>query len=276
MATAELHTRTNHRTKDASVLDAALEESAKRQSITASAAAVLGVEPSKLCGLLRNVWRTSKGQEPLTDQEMFQGISLIARYELDPIAKEIYVTRTSKGLVTIIGIDGWIKVLDRTDHYDGFDVELHSDENGKIDYVDTKIFSKKRAHPTTYRAYASEYSKVSGFVAGQMPTHMLRIFGLRHAARLFTPIGGNVMTEEEALYMQQHAPDDSFTKPITDTTAELTERIASGESPEDAVQVPDDHRERATRPRKQKTLTGEIDADEQQAILEAERGDAAE
>lgn len=216
------------------LLDAVLEASDKRKTVVASAAAILGVEPSKLCGLLRNVWRTSKGSEPLTDAEMFTGISLIARYELDPIAREVYVTRTKGGLVTIIGIDGWIKVLDRTDHYDGFTVDIHHDDHGKVDWVDTTIHSKTRKHPTTYRAFASEYAKVAGFVAGQMPTHMLRVFGLRHAARLFTPIGGNVLTEEEALYMQQHDTTD-FTKPIPQTVAELAKQIAEPEVAQEPV-----------------------------------------
>jgi DNA-directed RNA polymerase subunit RPC12/RpoP len=195
----------------AGTLDQALTETAsRRQSIRATAAQFLGVPPNKVCDLLRNVWKTSKGQEPLSDAEMFMGMSMIARYGLDPIAREVFVTRTKGGLATIIGIDGWIKVLDRTEGYDGMEVDLHfSDEAGRqCDYCDVRIFSKKRSHPASYRAYMHEYRKLSGFVADAVPLHMLRIFALRHAARLFTPIGGSVVTEEEARWMDAYDRDD--------------------------------------------------------------------
>lgn len=179
-------------------LDRVVAATERRQSITAEAAACLGVTPGKVCNLLRNVWKTSKGKDPLTDQEMFVGLSMIARFELDPIAREIYVTRTKNGLATIVGIDGWIKILDRTDHYDGFEQELIRDEKtGNVTCCVTTVYSTKRSHPARYDAFTEEYQRVSGFVAQAMPIHMLRIFSLRHAARLFVPLGG-VTTAEEA------------------------------------------------------------------------------
>lgn len=172
-------------------------------SILVDSARVLGVDASKVCNLLRNVWKPSSGQPPLTDQEMFAGLSMIARFHLDPIAKEIYVTRDKHGrLMTIVAIDGWIKILDRTDHYDGFEQTVEFDEKGKVFSATTTIYSNRRSHPTTYVAYASEYTKVSGNVAEKMPIHMLRIFSLRHAARMFTALGGNIFTEEEVKYME--------------------------------------------------------------------------
>jgi hypothetical protein len=193
-----------------SPLDATIEATARHKSVLVDAANILGVGADKVCGLLRNVWTTSKGQSPLTDAEMFKGLSLIARYELDPIARDVYVTRSKDGrLLTIIGIDGWIKVLDRTEHYDGFEWDDETDANGKVIAVNVRIYSTKRSRPTTYRGLMSEYQRVGGVVAKDMPVHMLRLFSLRHAARLFTPIGGDVLTEEEARYVQDHHAEQS-------------------------------------------------------------------
>ena len=164
----------------------------------------LGVSSKGVCDLLRNVWSVSKGQEPLTKREMFEGMSMIARFELDPISREIYVTRDNKGrLMTLVAVDGWVKILDRTDHYDGHEttVKFKDGQEGNPSAVisaTTTIYSTKRSHPTVYEAFVKEYSALSGFMAGKIPLHMLRIFSLRHAARLFTPLGGNVMLEEEA------------------------------------------------------------------------------
>jgi len=198
-------TRTIEKTQheNSSVLDAALNETERRvQSIRATAASYLGVPPDKVCDLLRNVWKVSNGKEPLQDSELFMGMSMIARFGLDPIAKEIYVTRDGKGrLLNIIGIDGWVKILDRTDHYDGHEQAFHEGANGEMEWIETRIYSSKRSHPTCYRAYMKEYRAISGFIAGKIPIHMLGIFSLRHAARRFVPLGGHVVTEEEANYM---------------------------------------------------------------------------
>lgn len=181
-------------------LDTVLEATQKR-SIVSEVGSILGVDPSKVCDLLREVWHTSKDEAPLTDREMFRGLSLIARYGLDPIAKEVYVTRSKGKMLTIIAIDGWVKVLDRTDGYDGFEWEDETDDGGNVVAVNVKIYSTKRTRPVTYRGLMREYMQVAGIVARSMPVHMLRLFSLRHAARLFTPIGGDVLTEEEAKYV---------------------------------------------------------------------------
>jgi len=192
-------------------LDAAIAATVDRAaSIRNTAARFLGVPGPKVCALLRNVWRVTKGQPELTDSEMFMGMSLIARYGLDPIAREVYVTRDKSGrLLTIVGIDGWIKILDRTEHYDGWEQECKwSRDETVLDSVTTRIFSKTRSHPTVYTAYRIEYARLGGFMAAEdkIPWHMLRLFSLRHAARLFTPIGGSVVMEEEARWMQAESP----------------------------------------------------------------------
>lgn len=207
-------------------LDRVVAATERRQSIAAEAAACLGVTPDKVCNLLRNVWKPSKDQPPFTDQEMFVGLSMIARFELDPVAKEVYVTRIKGRLVTIVGIDGWIKILDRTDHYDGFDQELIRDESGTITGCVTTIYSTKRSHPARYEAFQEEYGNVSKDVAKTLPIHMLRVFSLRHAARLFVPLGG-VTTEEEAAYMA--GVGNQRTEPS------LTESLAAGADAKEAA-----------------------------------------
>ena len=193
----------------AEMLDRIVEATRARQrTITGRAAAFLGCQPEHVFDMLRVVWTVTKGEPPLTDQELKTGLALVARYELDPFAREIYVTRGKKGLMTILGIDAWIKILDRTPHYNGFEQELHEDGDGNLVWVETRIYSKIRDYPAIYRAYKREYAKLGGYVAGIIPDHMLRLFSLRHAARLFVPLGG-VVTQEEAEFMQRDAlPED--------------------------------------------------------------------
>lgn len=189
---------------DAATLEDAVKETERRRTTLTEAAAFLGVPAHKIYDILRNLWKPSKGQEPLSNNEIYNGLVLIARFELDPFAREIYVTRGSHGLMVIVGIDGWIKILDRTEHYDGFDREYGYSEDGKeLLWIQTTIHSTKRKHPTVHRAFMAEYKRICGPVASQIPVHMLGIFSLRHAARLFVPLGAYIMTEEEAKFLQR-------------------------------------------------------------------------
>lgn len=192
------------------LLDRTIEETVaiRQQTIGERAAKRLGIPPGKLLEMMRQIWKVSKGQDPLTDHELFVGLSMVAKYDLDPTCKEIYVTRGNDGkLMVVVGIDGWVKILDRTKHYDGFEQELHFDESGNIEWIETKIYSTKRSKPTVYRAYWKEYQAVAGFMKGKIPIHMLRLFSLHHATRLFTPIGGHVRDESESFMMMAQEPE---------------------------------------------------------------------
>ena len=209
----------------------------RRQSITVATAAFLGVDPQKVCDLLRQVWTTTKGQPALTNAELLTGMALVSRYELDPFSREIYVTRDKKGrLMTILGIDGWIRVLDRTEHYDGFKQVLDRGPGDTLVSVETFIYSKTREHPAHYMAFMADYLKLGGFMAGQIPGHMLRIFSLRHAARLFVPLGG-VVTPEEAQWMGATVDDTEPVNSLDELTKNLTGEQAKPE-PDPAFDPP--------------------------------------
>lgn len=194
----------------ASALDATL---AATPDLQRDASLVLGLMKADVYRVLRQVWKTSKGQPDLTDAEMYIGMALIARYRLDPFARQIYVTRGKHGVFAIVSVDGWIQILDRTEGYDGFEEEWHfrDEEQKDLVWIETKIFSKRFSRPIVYRAYRFEYETQGGFVSKTMPWHMLRHFALRHCARRFTPLGGNVVTEDEAKWMGAQPSQESDT-----------------------------------------------------------------
>ena len=230
--------------QDAAVLDEVIRKTEARQGVMNKAAEYLML-PDKsetVYKVLRNVWAPSKDQAPLTDQEIFIGLALIAKYELDPFAKEIYVTRGKGGKIfSIVSIDGWIKILTRTEGYDGFEVTFSetADRNGTPDWIETAIYSTKRSRPTKYRAFRHEYEKFGGFVAGTAPIHMLRIFSLRHAARLFAPIGGGVVCEEELPIINRITPTEHAipTVPISEVVDATEAEQARADQPT-SIQIP--------------------------------------
>jgi hypothetical protein len=189
-----------------------LDPAIQKMSLRGTAANVLGIAVNDLYGFLRGVWKTSKGQEELTNRELSIGIAVVARYGLDPVTREVYMTRGKDGRpIMMIGIDGWIKILDATQHYDGFEMELGFDKDGEVEWAECRIHSTRRKFPAIYRGYASEYRRVGGFVSKQMFSHMLRVFTLRHAARLFVPVSGAMLEEEAAIlgaYVEGKGPED--------------------------------------------------------------------
>ncbi len=250
------------------VLDATIAATDNRKFIRDGASRVLGVRPDKVLGMLKAVWKTSKDQKEFSDQELYLGMSMVSRYLLDPVAKEIYLGRAKDGrLMIIVGIDGFIKILDRTDHYDGFEQKYEFDEKtGQMVWCETTIYSTKRSHPAVYKAFASEYAKLAGFMHAKIPWHMLRLFSLRHATRLFTPMGA-VVTEEEAEWMGQASASGQQTPP--ESLDELTDRMeqpakqppaSSGNG--NGAAVEDLNGDQATEPEAQETPQTEPEAED--------------
>jgi len=211
MTRAQTQPAANTQAASQSSLDTVIEITRQRQNIREQAAAMLEVPQNAVFDLLRDIWRVKTGEESLTDRELHTALCLITKFDLNPFTREIYANRDKHGKVmVIVGIDGWIKILHRCGDYDGHTQDVQFDEAGEAEWVDTTIFSKTRQHPTTYRAYATEYAKLGGFMKAMIPIHMLRLFSFRHATRFFTPIGGHVVTPEEAEWMtEDRRPTDS-------------------------------------------------------------------
>ena len=222
-------------TVDPALLEAAIAATERRQSLKEQAADYLQVPVDNMYAMLRHKWKTKKDEDPFTDGELFMGLSLIVKYDLDPMAKEIYLGRAKDGsLMIIIAIDGWIKIVHRTGDYNGHTQEMHFDEKGDLEWVDTTIYSKTREHPTVYRGFAKEYMRLGGFMKSSIPWHMLRLFSFRHAARFFAPIGGAVVTQEEARWMQQDTTAESpGANTLADLADELTAKAAADAPPEE-------------------------------------------
>lgn len=230
------HTQT---TEQKSALDASVEATErKRASVRQKAGLMFGVPPDKVIPLLQSLWKTSKNEPDLTAQEVWVGLELISRYELDPFAKEIYVTRSKGKAIVLIGIDGWVKILDRTEHYDGFEQIHERDEKGNLEWIETRIYSKDRSYPSVYRAYMSEWKSQGGMKWKDIPQHMLNVLSFRHAARLFVPIGGNVITPEEAELAAIEPDSDDI--PSASVNDQLADELAGGEAETDTVSEPEE------------------------------------
>ncbi len=257
-------------TVEQSLLDAAVAATERRKSIRQAGADYLGVSEDQVFDLLRHKWRPTKGQPEYSEAELIMALAMIPKYDLDPMAKEIYLGRAKDGaLMIIIAIDGWIKIVHRTGDYNGHTQELHFDDGGELEWVDTTIYSKTREYPTVYRGFAKEYMRLGGFMKSSIPWHMLRLFSFRHAARFFAPIGGAVVTQEEARWMSTDTTGKSpSADSLPDLTADLNAKHGAATPPPDSP-PPEPQSPAAEAPEAEATVepAGEVDEAHESANL---------
>jgi phage recombination protein Bet len=124
----------------------------------------------------------------------FNALVIISNtYELNPILKELYAfPAKGGGIVPVVGIDGWLKIINRQPGYDGMTVETSEDGQSAT----ATIHVKDRAHPTIVTEYLAECSRGTE-PWKTMPRRMLRHKAIIQCARVAFGIGG-VQDEDEA------------------------------------------------------------------------------
>lgn len=151
-------------------------------SVIADLAGQLRCQPDKLLNLLKGtVFRACKRNEE------FQMACMVAReYRLNPILKEIYAFPSQNGVVPIISIDGWIRIINSHPKYAGckFVYEGGIDGEGNGDLSCTcEIYRTDRAKPICVQEFYEEcYRDTDPW--NSMPRRMLRWKSLIQCARV--------------------------------------------------------------------------------------------
>lgn len=100
------------------------------------------------------------------------------QYGLNPFTKEIYAFPSrSGGIVPIVGIDGWLRIINEHPQYDGMDFEQDDDE------CTCKMHRKDRKHPTVITEYFEECKKETD-AWKKWPKRMLRHKSIIQCARV--------------------------------------------------------------------------------------------
>lgn len=169
-----------------------------------------GVEANKLLVTLKST--AFRGKEPPTNEEMMALLIVANEYGLNPFTKEIYAFPDKhKGIVPVVGVDGWSRICNEHPQYDGLGFN-YSDDIAKPDgaqkcpeWIEAVIYRKDRTHPLIVREYLDEcyrppFEKNGNKINGPWQTHTKRF--LRHkamiqAARLAFGFSG-IYDEDEA------------------------------------------------------------------------------
>jgi phage recombination protein Bet len=155
-------------------------------------AARLSVDPVKLTESLKaTVFKAA------TNEELLALVAVSNEYGLNPFLKEIYAfPAKGGGIVPIVSVDGWNKMLIRQEGFDGIKFSFTDKEDGTPYSCTATIFIKGRTHPLEVTEYFEECHRNTD-PWNNMPHRMLRNRTLCQASRMAFGFSG-VYNEDEA------------------------------------------------------------------------------
>jgi hypothetical protein len=117
-------------------------------------------------------------------KSILQVLRTARQYALDPLQEEVLVTKYDEGWQVSVGVDGWIKIINRHPAFTGLTFTQSSEEKeGLPIWMECTIHRSDRAIPTTIREYLTEVQNNSD-IWQRMPRRMLRHRVLQQCARV--------------------------------------------------------------------------------------------
>ena len=134
----------------------------------------------------------------VSNEELVVFLVAAREYKLNPFLKEIYAAKKKGGgIQTIVGVDGWSKIVNSREEFDGAVlIENFSDESKtKLESVTCRIFRKDRKYPTEITEYMSECYRDNENWRTK-PVRNLRHKALIQCARYAFGLGGIIDPDE--------------------------------------------------------------------------------
>lgn len=119
-----------------------------------------------------------KSNTQVTDEQMTALLIVANQYGLNPFTREIFAFPDKGGIVPVVGVDGWSRIMNTHPQFDGMDFTSNDDSCTCI------IYRKDRGHPTSATEYMDECKRDSSPAWKSHPRRMLRHKAMIQAARL--------------------------------------------------------------------------------------------
>lgn len=151
----------------------------KRVSLVAKMADKFGVDQSKLMVTLKSTaFKVKDGTA--TDEQMMALLIVADQYGLNPFTREIYAFPDKGGIVPVVGVDGWARIINENPKFDGMEFSVTPDGEA----CTCTIYRKDRAHPISITEYLSECKRDNVQPWKSHPRRMLRHKAMIQCARL--------------------------------------------------------------------------------------------
>lgn len=140
-----------------------------------------------------------KGSTQVTDDQMTALLLVAQQYNLNPFTKEIYAFPDKGGIVPVVGLDGWSRIINEHKQFDGMDFEQDNESCTCI------IYRKDRSHPVKVTEYMSECKRTTGPWSSH-PRRMLRHKAMIQCARLAFGYVGIYEQDEAERILEAEGP----------------------------------------------------------------------
>lgn len=158
-------------------------------TITKNFAARFGLESNQQ-ELVETLKATAFKGGNVTDAQMTALMLVAQQYSLNPWTREIYAFPDKGGIVPVVGVDGWARIMNDHPQFDGMEFAFTEDS------CTCTIYRKDRAHPTSATEYLGECRRDTQPWKSH-PRRMLRHKAMIQAARLAFGFGG-IFDQDEA------------------------------------------------------------------------------
>lgn len=207
---------------------------APKPGLLAAMAARHNVEPAKFMATLKATAMPSN--KPVSDEEFMAFCMVAHEYGLNPLTKEIYAFPDKRGGITpVVGVDGWVKLMNRQESFDGIEFEAVDDESGNPHAVTAKIHVKGRSRPVAVTEYYKECARGTE-PWKTCPRRMLRHKALIQASRVAFGFAG-IHDEDDALAMAVNVTPEPA-RPIFKAPATIAPPPPLDHEPEPEDQIP--------------------------------------
>lgn len=169
-----------------------------RASAVETMAGRFGIEPNKLLPILKaTAIRKPKEGREATNEEVAAFVIVANQYGLNPFVKEIYAYPDTKrgGVVPIVSVDGWARIINSQPLFNGCEFEEDLDEKGQLVSTTCKMHVKGRDYPVCVTERLRECRRNTD-PWNQMPHRMLRHKAFIQAARYAFSLSG-IYDEDE-------------------------------------------------------------------------------
>ena len=160
---------------------AKISEHKGKKGLVATFAEKYTVEPEKLLNTLkRTAFKQQRGE--VTNEQMMALLVVANQYDLNPFTREIYAFPQNGGVVPIVPVDGWMKIINSHPDFDGMTFKDELDDKGQIVAITCSMHRKDRKHPVEVTEYMAECSRNTE-PWKKWPARMLRHKAAIQAAR---------------------------------------------------------------------------------------------
>jgi phage recombination protein Bet len=173
-----------------------------------------GVDADKLLPALKSTAFRQKDNKEITNEQMMALLIVANQYGLNPFTKEIFAYPDKGGIIPVVSVDGWSRIINENLQMDGIEFEYSPEtvtHKGKICHVwiDCIIYRKDRSRPTRAREFFSEVVRELSYSCpwDSHPNRMHRHKAEIQCARIAFGFGGIYDLDEAERIIETHPPE---------------------------------------------------------------------